>query len=616
MKYRRLIDDQLASNAVRLARKDPGIVQVMTAVQEAFGEIAADRALLQELFVWPHFHLVHPDRLFSILFTNKFIAHDKWDGEDLDKDRLRATVLEVSSDRPVLFVGNVGLGKTTFLKFLFQIDLCEKVVPVFVDFKGCRNDPLEIKLYVMRSLDHYLSQYVANTQGVLNALFELAQPGHAAMINNIGMSDAQDADRLRSRAILKLTSDIDNFNRIRLRYLAGTTGKKVLLIFDNVDHFENSAFIQTALSEGLAQVAMMDSCAFIMAIRDYNLGSAYQHSGFGAFQFTTIRVYHPNIDELIRQRSQYGRSRLEQLTGSDRTIQVGSARIDAATFLTFVGLLIKSLAHKDVLDVLRGISGENNRRLLRTVQTLFAAEIVRRYGRTGRMFFSRYDVIELILKAGQTHYWPPEYHIDSTVVNVFESESPGSYQNNLVRVRILEACRLKSGRGTKKEICRLLAQLGYKQELVETAIDQLVEQNLLQSGGSKALESLEDGIFYYDLSSVGRYYLEHLIWEMRYAGAMKDAIYLDEAYFRLLCGPPMRGQTFRERISAMVAAFDNFIAFQESEEAKKVRELGTSSIYSDFEKIAERLALAHSRALDLILASQSSHEEQSDLLSD
>jgi hypothetical protein len=410
--------------------------------------------------------------------------------------KLNAAVLSSAlSRRPVLLLGDVGVGKTIFIRHLLRIDardVLEDAIVLYLDFGSEPAVAEDLPNYVANRLVEQLRE----DHGVDVFDRRLVKAVYNAELNRFQRSVAgalKDTDppayAQRELAMLeRLLDDRGEHVRRTLEHVRGTTGRGVVVVLDNVDQrptsFQEEVFL---IGEGIA--SRWPSTVFI-ALRPSTFHESRLRGSLSGYHSRSFTVYPARTDEVISRRLKFARDQLVE-TGRLESFPEGLS-LDSSSLLAYLDVLIKAFDFDDALkEMLDNLSGGNVRVALDFVNAFVGSG----YVSTQRILdvAERGDIYTIPLHEffraiayGDAEQYDPA---QSPIINVLDITSADGREHFLLPSLIVEADLLGKSRGTAAYIeVDLLhergAAWGFSQEQVGAQLARAFQTRLLEGDTS------------------------------------------------------------------------------------------------------------------------------------
>lgn len=600
VKVKRLSELEPAAFGTRsTANAEKSMVELQGLIDQTFAEIQGQD--LCGMFVQPALTITDPNGLMQSVFAT---IEDK-PGTNIQFEAFLALLGSQEASPPILVLGNVGIGKSTLLHHSFECRLKDKpVFPIFVDFLNVNDDSSQISRYVAAEVDRALTGRLESesSHNVDEEVYSFCEPARKVQFENLTREDPGLGRELKWKAMERLRENKADWNRARIHYLQNKLHVTVCLIFDNVDHHWTPGYIQNVITEAMAQ-AHQNQCRLVVTLRNYNYGAAHERRAYAAQPFTIVLLSKPDLQHLFRRRIETALRKSSTRNFTHFMLSNGM-RMTADTYLSLLKLKLVSLMNPQVSDLLSGIAGANFRKLLLCTRYIFSMRTLMAPEEMLRSPLTVYDALECILRpAGHRFYKPPEMSNESVIVNLFEDESPGQPGNNLIRVRVLQAIHRYTKRAFHHDILRDMESLGYSNQRVESVLDMFHSLGLVDPGdNSRILQSIDATHYCHELTYCGRYYLEKLLYEYRYALAVREATFFSETQYQAIIGSSVESEHVLEQRAAHIEAFDELIAEEERQEMRRCQDPGL--LQGTFYRIAERMKSEHKDAIRRLRTAQ------------
>lgn len=511
---------------------------------------------------------------------------------------LTADVLTASlSNRPIILLGDVGVGKTTFIRRLIQVDardLFDDAFSLYVDFGRQPALATEIEAFVRDvfvaqlrenfDLDIYERQFV---RAVYNGDINRFSKGIYADLADL------DPGEYKRRELEMLEAKISNTEghlRASLRHLVASQRRQIVIFLDNVDQrpfrFQEQVFL---LAQSLA--AHWLGTVFV-SLRPETFYRSRVGGSLAAYQPRVFTIAPPRIDDVLRRRLEFAQKRLlssgslESL-GSGVTVQ--SEKLEA-----YVRAILYSLARNvSLIELIDNLSAGNVRRAVDFLVAFVGSghvdseKIVSIVQKTGRYTIPVHEFLRAIVFGDHEHYEPTA----SPIANVFDLSMPDAREHLLLSslLAFVERTGEISGSDGYVSVAAIFAEchrLGLMPSQADQALTRAREKNLLESNLRGVMYGEPDS---YRITPTGAYTYKRLVKLFTYVDAMIiDTPVVDTTVRQLI--KDVRG------IGDRLARCDNFRRYLDSSYApladlKPAFEWKESSrdLEADVENIALRL---------------------------
>ncbi|MCL2724838.1 MAG: AAA family ATPase [Polyangiaceae bacterium] len=449
--------------------------------------------------------------------AEKFVAH---------VDRHEAT----GAKQPVVVVGNVGVGKTTFLqRSLAQLRSDRSAICAVVDLEGFgHGGGIDGSAEQARVADEVLNKLQTATLTVLKHREDLSdaaklQGEHSSRetLSTLQLNKLQNTKRLgrelwvadptawprkEMEIFEELTSKPVTHLVAYIRHLHGRFTREddarypILIAIDNLD-LSTDEYQHTIY--GLAQRLTRDTNAIVVVcLREDTFRLGREPGGFltsSAFPFV-FHVARPPLDQLLRKRVTYGEYAKENALLPRGLKTEGERVVDVCKLVRTTLLVQKS----ESLELFAGLAGHNTRAALDLVRALVDGAA------PGRADSSATYAFECLLNSSGYET------LQARVVNCFDAEPAGAPAHAL-QMRLLAYYSFAVDAGPERvlfeEVDRAIANFsgwGYPVALVRWSLENLVKNGLLRDpkGGRRQNQTLSKRL---NITASGHVHLNRLV---------------------------------------------------------------------------------------------------------
>lgn len=283
---------------------------------------------------------------------------------------------EALSRRPVILIGDVGVGKTSFLKHFIYEDAKELFangIYIYVDL-GERGalDP-NIRSLTLREAERQLfERYKVDIRehsflrGVYASEIERFKRGP---YESLFASNPEKANERLAEKLDALTQD--SFEHLRRSILHLTKGRhhQVVFIVDNADQRRDEVQQEAFL---IAQELARDwSCHVFVSLRPGTFYRSRVSGVLAAYPHRVFTIYPPRTDEFLEKRLTYA---LDMAEGRLPVERLSGIHLNIESIATVIRALLQSLKNNDDLqELLANVTGGNVRELLQFVTSFIGS---------------------------------------------------------------------------------------------------------------------------------------------------------------------------------------------------------------------------------------------------
>lgn len=405
--------------------------------------------------------------------------------------RLTADLLSTAMlRRPLILLGDVGVGKTMFLRHFIRIeaqDVLQRTTVFYVDF-------LDESALLVDVGTRLAAQITADllTSGVDIQEAKFIRAVYNRELNQFkrglygGLAESEPAEFAREeRAMLArhLQDDLEHIRR-SLEHLRGTRDISFVIVLDNIDHHE-AQFQERVFVIGQSLAATWPAAVFV-SLRPDTFYRSRQTGSITAYQPRVFYVEPPRTDLVIRKRLAFARKQLQE-TGRLDVFPEGLT-IDSESLLAYLDVIIEAFDSNERLkELVDNLSSGNVRQALDFLSTFVGSGYVsverilevHRHG--DRYVLPLHEFMRALLYGEYAHYDPRA----SAITNLFDLVTGDGKEHFL----LLEILAVIQSRGASMPdgfvdtglVHSHLAALGFTSDQVVAHLNRAEERKLVQS---------------------------------------------------------------------------------------------------------------------------------------
>jgi predicted type IV restriction endonuclease len=432
--------------------------------------------------------------------------------------------IEISTlKKPILIIGDVGVGKTTFLKNLMLVTASafeQDTIYIHIDLgysatmHGILNDII---------LDEIENTLYSNHNIDINELSFVYAVYHSDLVKFRRSIDFDENDPNSEKKFLrsKIGTRRDNHIKKSIEHIKRSMHKNTIIFIDNADQrsdeIQEKAFL---ISQEINRD--WDITVFITLRPDtyYRTSKRGALSGYHSQIFT---ISPPRLDMVINKRIEYA---LEIVSGSKQEL-AADVHYNLNNIKYLLNVLKDSLKrNKDLNELLENISAGNIRKALDYIKQFLGSahvdteKIVNIYISEGEYIIPTHEMIRSIIYGNYRDYDPNS----SVIFNLFDIQEWG-YKNHFLNLLILnyvhdEGKTLKDGFIEKESLVINMGKLGFSFDNISKTIIRLISKNLLDIGVTSS--SREDILINNQLriTTLGLYHTKRLVFTFNYMDAV------------------------------------------------------------------------------------------------
>lgn len=455
-------------------------------------------------------------------------------GINIESDVLAASL----SKRPILLLGDVGAGKTMFIKYFINVaaeDVVINSVVIYIDLGSTATLTANIKDSFLNEIERQLNDiYKIDiyerkiVKGVYNLDLKRFESGIYSKIksSNPNLYAEKELQFLED----KIKNKEEHIKRC-LNHISKGQNKQIIIFLDNADQrnesFQQSAFI---ISQ---EVAMHWTATIFLSIRPQTFHKSKKEGVLSAYHPKAFSISPPRVDEVINKRLRFAK-RI-----ADGELQITKIRSDIFIKLqklnTYLDVLIYSFENNlNLIKFIDNVCTGNIRLALEFVTTFIGSghvntkkilDIEAETSRTNEHYLIPFhEFLRAVIYGDNNHYDPNSSHI----VNIFDIFNPDGREHFLLSIIIdfvSRAGHLPSSSGfvDKADIISYAQNIGYTPKQIQNCLNLSLQKKLLESEKRAYNGKNMDLPASFRETSSGLYHVNNLVTNFSYI----DAIIVD-----------------------------------------------------------------------------------------
>jgi hypothetical protein len=461
---------------------------------------------------------------------------------------------EAFSRRPILIIGDVGVGKTTFIRHFIRVGavgVTQNAITLYIDLGSSAALTTDLRMFIIDEMSRQLrEQYKVDIeeaafvrQVYLKELVRFGQGVYSALKSqNLRAYQEKELEFLAGKVATR-----EQHLKASCEFLSHHRKQQILIFLDNTDQrseeFQQLAFL---IAQELAE--RWPATVFV-ALRPETFHSSYRRGALTGYHPKAFTVSPPRIHDVIFKRFGFGlkiTSGKIPLPSSNQKVSVRLFALDAVIRAFLLGLgrdenLNKCIEH---------ISGGNVRLALDMIRQFFGSghvdteKIVDIYKATKHYYVSLHEFLRAVIYGDAEHYDPAR----SNVANLFDVSTSDAREHflmpfllGLLSAKAVEAS--DEGFVETATVYRALQALGYLPEQIDVAVLRAYRHKLIQTAARRIPDPGKAMPHSLRLTSVGEYHHHDLSNTFSYI----DAVIVDT---------PVFDKRYRERIRAATSIRD------------------------------------------------------------
>jgi hypothetical protein len=434
------------------------------------------------------------------------------------------------SRRPIILIGDVGVGKTMFIRHLIKVDaaeLFENAVTLYIDLGSQAAIATDIRIFVLNEIARQLREnYDVNVKdrkfvrGIYNReLREDFADGIYADLRDINPS------LYKQKEIEFLEEKIDDQEqhlKRSLEHLANGRQQQIVVFIDNADQrdegTQQSAFL---IAQELAE--RWPGTVFV-ALRPDTFHRSLQIGALSGYHPKAFTIAPPRIDRVVEKRLDFA---LEITSGQiplklpSGTVLVNLDRMDA-----IIRVFCSSLERNDQLrELIDNIPNGNVRLALDLIRGFFGSghvdtrKIMKIYEESGQYLIPLHEFLRAVMFGDNVYYDPTR----SDIANLFDVTNVDRKEHFLLPLTIGTVSSIGTADEGFIETAKVYDQLqalGFTPEQIDSSIVRGYRKKLIEASGRRIPYPAQGMPQALRTTTVGLYHINRLCRMFTYVDAM------------------------------------------------------------------------------------------------
>jgi hypothetical protein len=445
------------------------------------------------------------------------------------------------SRRPILLLGDVGVGKSEFINNLLYVEapnVFENAINFYIDLGTKANLAKSLKDFLLKEISEQLLQnYNVDIEernlvrGVYHSDLSRFAKGIYSDIkeNNPNLFKEKELEFLE----LKINQYEEHIKQV-LQHLAKGRNKQIIMFFDNADQrndeIQQDAFlISQEIAEHWRPVTIFVSLRPETFYRSLKIGAL---SGYHPKAFT---IAPPRTDQVVEKRLRFA---LKLSSGEiPSRFLSNNIEINLNKISELIQIFIDSLENnKNIVEFIDNIAGDNIRLALDFVRGFFGSghvdteKMLEKYEETGTYYVPIHEFLRAVIY-GDTEYYDSD---SSPIANLFDISSFDAKEHFLVPLILgflnVESNATEEGFVDTTLIYEQMQNLSFTPEQIDFAIIRSHKKNLIETS-ARVIPHRDLGMPQaIRITSVGSYHISRLCYQFAYIDSILiDTPILDES---------------------------------------------------------------------------------------
>jgi hypothetical protein len=469
-----------------------------------------------------------------------------------------------ASKRPIVLIGDVGVGKTSFIKHLIFVSAKEEfkdAIFIYIDLgrqaslhdsiKGFVLDEIERQLNDTHNIDLLESSFIT---GVYHAEVQRFRKGLDG--------ELEESDPLAFKAALRAHlkelagKKVDHLKK-SINHLTKARKKQVVIAIDNADqrntNTQQEAFI---ISE---EIASTWGAMVFIAVRPQTFYQSKRSGALSAYPTKAFTIPPPRIDLVLEKRLLFA---LGMARGKTQIEKLKNTYIDMGSLALFLEALLFTFKHnEEITTLIDNISNGNVRTGVELVVKYIGSanadseRIIKEMDTGQKYIIPIHDFEKTIILGEYANYYPER----SLAFNLFEVSHPDPKEHFLASIIIAflnsnDSAKNAEGFINTGVLFETLQDLGFSEKQIENKLRRLTNKKLIETTERITFEEDITGLIgnmpeAFRATTTGMYHAHY--WSANFS--YMDAMVLDT---------PIFDRESREEILSLVRANDLFKRYE------------------------------------------------------
>ncbi len=447
---------------------------------------------------------------------------------------------ESMSRRPILIIGDVGVGKTTFIRHLINVegsDLFNDAITFYLDLGSQATLTQDLREFVLNDITMQLrNKYSIDTseRNFIRGVYNLDLKRFSrSLYSDLRESNPAAFLEKEIEFLEKLVGKTEEHLLHSLEHIVKGRKKQIVVFLDNADQrgeeTQQEAFL---IAQELADRWPV---TIFITLRPETFHRSLKIGALSGYHPKAFTISPPRIDEVLIKRLSFalkltsGEIPIHSLT-SETTMQLANLEIVIRVFLDSIN------RSSDLVELIDNISGGNIRLALDLVRNFFGSghvdtqKIVTIFRESGQYYIPLHEFLRAVLY-GDSEYYDPTRSVIANIFDVAYSDP----KEHFILPLLLKILSTSSGSGVDEgfvatsKVYERLQGFGFTPEQIDEAILRGYNYKLINTTARRMPRAGQPMPPSLRVTTVGVYHVERLCRSFPYI----DAIIVDTPIFDL-----------------------------------------------------------------------------------
>lgn len=450
--------------------------------------------------------------------------------------RIDAAETVATTGRPVVVVGDVGVGKTSFFENLFQkLDEDEKSTTCYVHVNLGEEAALstDVKSYFLRRVPLVLREEYDINIDSNDFAARLYDPEMAEFDDSVEgqLKDVDRIEYLRARIayLSKLVQDRPSHVHRSLNYIVKGLKRQVVIVLDNADQrtfdTQQEAFL---VAQELASSRTM---LIFVALRPSTFYASKLSGALSGYKNEVLSISPPPAHEVIRRRIIFA---LRVAGGRVAPAALEGVSLNLSNIELFLKAMLRSIrGNPEIRTFLGNITGGNTRLILELITSFCGSpnveseRIVKIEAETHKYYVPLHEFTKHALLGEYAYYNATSSLVACNVFDVVSADRKEHFLSLLIVGFLTSPTGLQNSDGFVPGalVVNEMMRLGFLEIQIRAALRRLAEHRLIETPHAHFREIVvkdEEPVeqYHYRATSVGIYHARHWVGSFSFLDAM------------------------------------------------------------------------------------------------
>ncbi|MDR3727787.1 MAG: hypothetical protein P4K86_12170 [Terracidiphilus sp.] len=458
--------------------------------------------------------------------------------QGVSEDMLSLTI----GRQPILLLGDVGVGKTTFIRNLIKVDAAsvfENAIALHLNLGSEAALETDLRRYVQQEIEEQLredyqidifeSSFVRATYAADLKRFERSVAGELQK-HNPELYQIKQIEELGRLTLQR----VDHIKR-SLEQITQNRRKQVVVFLDNADQRDDST--QEAAFLIAQEISQRWPALVFVSLRPETFNRSLKRGALTGYHPKAFTISPPRIDQAIQKRLRFA---LKITRGKVPVSRLQHVGIKLENLTTIVLIILQSLEYDpSIFELLDNLSGGN----IRAALVMLTAFIGSGHVNTKKMidiyetsnpkkyYIPPHEFMRAVIYGDSIHFDPSR----SLIANVFDISSNDRREHFLLPLLLGSLERFgstssNSGFVESKQLYDSLQNMGFSPDQIDFAVARAVDKKLVQMSGRPVQMDSADLASSMRITSPGLYHAIRLAGSFYYIDAViVDTPILDDS---------------------------------------------------------------------------------------